>query len=76
MKAIQSNMIDKHKKSWSMMLGQRVRDAVMARAMIVAGAESPTILIAGSGHTRADFGVPAYIKGRQPDAKITAIVMV
>ena len=58
-----------------MILGQRVRDAVMAKAMILAANNEPAILIAGFGHGRTDFGVPAYIKSREPDASITAIAM-
>lgn len=45
-----------------MSLGQRVRDAVMARAMVEARNQHGAILIAGNGHVRLDRGAPAYVR--------------
>ncbi len=76
---IKQDIIDSHcgmlpeKMVDPMILGQRVRDAVMAKVVIEASATGTTLLIAGSGHGRKDYGVPAYIKSRQPQASITAI---
>lgn len=58
-----------------MILGQRVRDAVMAKIMLHAGENAPTLLIAGSGHGRNDVGVPAYITSQNPKAKVTSIAL-
>lgn len=58
-----------------MILGQRVRDAVMAKTVIEAGSNSQPILIAGSGHARKDVGVPAYIKAQNPEANILSIAL-
>ncbi|MAM62728.1 ChaN family lipoprotein [Maritimibacter sp. UBA3975] len=47
---------------------QRLRDAVLARAAITALEETggPVAVIAGNGHTREDWGVPAYIARVRP----------
>ena len=49
-----------------MSLIQRFRDAWMADVLIQAedGGENPAVLIAGSGHTRTDRGVPWYLRHR------------
>jgi uncharacterized iron-regulated protein len=34
------------------------------------------VLIAGAGHTRRDFGVPAIIRERKPGASVVSVSMV
>ncbi|RYJ00891.1 MAG: hypothetical protein EON47_12480, partial [Acetobacteraceae bacterium] len=47
---------------------QRARDAVLADAMIAAAVPTgAAVLVAGSGHARADRGAPAAIRARQPE---------
>lgn len=46
-----------------MVLGQRLKDAWMARALQEAGGPAPAVLVAGGGHTRPDRGVPRYLAG-------------
>lgn len=59
----------------AMALAQRSRDASMARAMLAARADGArqVILLAGNGHVRRDHGVPAHLRGAQPDARIFAV---
>ncbi|MEQ8603070.1 MAG: ChaN family lipoprotein [Marivibrio sp.] len=48
-----------------MLDAQRLKDAAMADALIEqAGAHGPALLIAGAGHIREDWGVPAYLDRR------------
>ena len=56
-----------------MILGQRTRDAVMAKALIEHHDDGIGVLIAGSGHTRDDHGVPTYLRSQEPDARILAM---
>jgi uncharacterized iron-regulated protein len=49
---------------------QRARDAVMADRML---RYPRAVLIAGSGHTRIDRGVPVYLKERAPGRKVVSI---
>jgi len=55
---------------------QRVKDAFMAEALI-AGAAAPgrdmAVLIAGTGHTRRDHGVPWHLARLAPDSKTVAL---
>ena len=48
---------------------QRLRDAVLARAVVQALAETggPVAVITGNGHARRDWGVPAYLGRVAPD---------
>jgi len=48
---------------------QRLRDAVLARAVVRAMAETggPVAVITGNGHARRDWGVPAYLGRVAPD---------
>ncbi|WP_428696448.1 ChaN family lipoprotein [Stappia sp.] len=57
---------------------QRLRDATLADAMISAAEEGGdgAVLIAGAGHARTDFGVPRYLRWRQPDASVVAVALV
>lgn len=60
---------------------QRLRDATMADAMILAreagagGRPRQTVLIAGSGHVRHDYGVPHYLAARSPETAVLAVSM-
>jgi uncharacterized iron-regulated protein len=47
-----------------MILAERARDATMALRMLETGATDGAVLIAGSGHTRADRGAPAVIRAQ------------
>jgi uncharacterized iron-regulated protein len=53
-----------------MMTAQRVRDAVLADAML---AHPRAGLIAGGVHARRDLGVPIYLAGRRPQAEVVSI---
>lgn len=54
---------------------QRLRDAVLARAAITAEAETggPVAVIAGNGHVREDWGVPAYIARVAPELRVVTL---
>ena len=54
------NMLDE-KTSRTMVLGQRLRDAIMAHSMLKSQAQQK-VLIAGAGHVRNDRGVPLYLR--------------
>jgi uncharacterized iron-regulated protein len=58
-----------------MALAQHARDAQMARVLLSAE-EQPAVLIAGSGHTRLDRGVPYYLGLDAPGARIASLAMV
>jgi len=49
-----------------LVLMQRARDAEIASRVLAAGAERGAVLIAGSGHVRADRGVPSYVAREAP----------
>ncbi|MGE0855151.1 MAG: ChaN family lipoprotein, partial [Hyphomicrobiaceae bacterium] len=56
---------------------QRLRDARMADALLVAGEWKGGILIAGNGHVRRDRAVPWYMQERGiADGEITAVMHV
>lgn len=54
---------------------QRLRDATLARAAMVALDETggPVAIITGNGHARKDWGVPSYIARVAPDVTIFAL---
>ncbi|MCR9254838.1 MAG: ChaN family lipoprotein [Alphaproteobacteria bacterium] len=56
----------------SLVDSQLARDGALAGAM-VAGDGDGAVLIAGSGHTRDDIGVPVYLKRLDPDAVVLSI---
>jgi uncharacterized iron-regulated protein len=56
-----------------MIFMQRARDAHMAETLEAAAARDGAVLIAGSGHTRKDWGVPAYLRQRAPGASIASV---
>jgi uncharacterized iron-regulated protein len=51
---------------------QRLRDAVLARAVVQAVEETggPVAVITGNGHARRDRGVPAYLGRIAPDLEV------
>jgi uncharacterized iron-regulated protein len=57
----------------AMIIVQRARDAQMAESLIAAGQQDGAVLIAGAGHARRDYGVPAYLAGRAPDASVVSL---
>ncbi len=54
---------------------QRLRDAVLARAVITALAETggPVAVITGNGHARRDWGIPVYLDRVQPGLTVFAL---
>ncbi|HBS26180.1 MAG TPA: hypothetical protein DD827_03455 [Gammaproteobacteria bacterium] len=56
-----------------MVLAQRMRDATMAEAMIARNFGQGAVLIAGQEHVRADYGVPRYLRFREPEARIVSL---
>ncbi len=54
---------------------QRLRDAVLARAVIRALQDTggPVAVITGNGHARRDWGVPAYLARVAPDLEVFAL---
>jgi len=56
-----------------MRAAQVVRDASMARALILAGATGPAWLIAGNGHVRRDVAVPRILRVEAPGKRMLAI---
>ena len=58
----------------AMLLAQKVRDAVLAESLMSNNTGAGAVLIAGREHTRQDYGVPHYIRTREPEAKIVSII--
>lgn len=56
-----------------MVLGQRARDASMAEVLTGLG-QRGGVLVAGSGHVRADWGVPSYLF--DPGARVATVLLV
>lgn len=56
-----------------MVIAQRLRDATMAEAMISRNLGNGAVLIAGQEHVRADYGVPHYLRFREPEARIISL---
>ncbi|TDK42243.1 ChaN family lipoprotein [Antarcticimicrobium luteum] len=54
---------------------QRLRDAVLARAVLRALDETggPVVVITGNGHARADRGVPVYLRRAAPDVSLYSL---
>ncbi|WP_171208944.1 MULTISPECIES: ChaN family lipoprotein [unclassified Ruegeria] len=54
---------------------QRLRDAVLARAILRAEAETggPIAVITGNGHARKDWGIPTYLARLRPGLKVFAL---
>lgn len=58
-----------------MIEAQRLRDASFARTTLQALAEhgAPVVVIAGSGHARRDWGMPAAITHAAPDVRVASL---
>ncbi|MGH7929155.1 MAG: ChaN family lipoprotein [Candidatus Binatia bacterium] len=52
---------------------QRARDAHMAQSLITAGEPDGAVLIAGAGHVRNDYGIPAYLHSKAAGKKVVGI---
>ena len=59
-----------------MMTAQRVRDAAFADALTRRDEGDGGVLIAGTGHTRTDFGVPWVLGRMGPSASVASLAMV
>lgn len=59
-----------------MVLAQRARDAQMALSLIDAGGNQGAVLIAGAGHVRKDYGVPAELVARRPNSEVKSVAFV
>src|SRR5262245_9501821 len=58
----------------AMLLVQRARDAQMAESLAaVARQQDGAVLIAGAGHGRRDYGVPAYLASKSPGASVVSV---
>jgi uncharacterized iron-regulated protein len=55
---------------------QRARNAQMAEALLTAPGNDGAVLIAGAGHVRNDYGVPAYVRRVDPAARTVSIAFV
>jgi uncharacterized iron-regulated protein len=53
-------------------LAQRARDATMFNALR-STTQRPSILVAGNGHVRLDYGVPSLIRHYLPDSRFVSI---
>jgi len=58
-----------------MLAAQRLRDAVLARAVLEALARTggPVAVITGNGHARTDWGVPALVARAAPGVRVVAL---
>lgn len=58
-----------------MVMAQRLRDAALARAVVVAYEETggPVAVITGSGHARTDWGIPAALAEAAPELTVLSI---
>ncbi len=61
-----------------MLMAQQVRDLAMMRAIQPSeqSLHSQTLLIAGSGHTRTDYGIPFYLNQEYPLLKKSSIAFI
>jgi uncharacterized iron-regulated protein len=60
----------------AMVLIQRARDARMAESLLASSGAKGVVLIAGSGHARRDYGVPAYLALEASEELISSVAMV
>ncbi len=60
----------------SMVRIQRARDAYLAQVMMSTKADEGAVLIAGAGHARKDWAVPAIIRAKLPDARVVSVAFV
>ncbi len=59
-----------------MLKAQRLRDASMAETMLAQNSGDGAVLITGREHARLDYGVPCYLRFREPDASIASVAFV
>jgi len=61
-----------------MLMGQQTRDLAMTRAIqsSLSKNNAQVVLIAGSGHTRNDYGIPFYLQQENPELSIISIAFV
>jgi uncharacterized iron-regulated protein len=52
---------------------QRARDAQMAQSLIAAGDPDGAVLVAGTGHTRNDYGIPVYLTAMATGKRVVSI---
>jgi uncharacterized iron-regulated protein len=57
----------------AMIVVQRARDAQMAESLAAAGQQDGAVLIAGAGHVRRDYGMPAYLGSKAPGASVISL---
>jgi uncharacterized iron-regulated protein len=57
----------------AMILIQRARDAQMAESLAAAGQQDGAVLIAGAGHVRRDYGIPAYLGSKTPGVSVISV---
>jgi uncharacterized iron-regulated protein len=57
----------------AMILVQRARDAQMAESLAAAGQPDGAVLIAGAGHVRRDYGIPAYLASKVPRTSVISL---
>jgi uncharacterized iron-regulated protein len=58
-----------------MLTVQRARDGALADALAEASGRGHAVLIAGAGHVRTDYAVPALLRARESRARIVSIGM-
>ncbi len=58
-----------------MITAQRARDAHMAARVVAAAEPDGALLIAGIGHVREDWGVPAHLAILRPDAPVGTVAL-
>jgi uncharacterized iron-regulated protein len=56
----------------AMILAQRARDAQMAESL-AAAQQDGAVLIAGAGHVRRDYGIPAYLASQAQGASVISV---
>jgi uncharacterized iron-regulated protein len=60
----------------AMRLVQWARDGAMAEAIETAAEDGPVVLIAGAGHARRDWGVPAQLAARDAGLDLATVALV
>ena len=60
----------------SMVTVQRARDAQMAESMTAAGLRDGTVLVAGAGHARIDYGIPAHLASKSIGQPVISLAFV
>ncbi len=60
----------------AMLLVQRGRDAMMADRLMAIRGRDQSVLIAGAGHVRRDWGVPLYLRRAEPDLRVLSLAFI